>query len=45
MNIFLGILASILFLGMVRTKEQQDKNNYATCFVVVMLVIFGCNFI
>ena len=45
MNIFLGILAVILLLGMIGDKEQQNRNNYTQGFIIVIFAIVAMNVI
>ena len=46
MNIFLAIVAIILFFGMIGDKIQENRNNYTKGFIVcviamVILHLFG----
>lgn len=45
MNIFFGILAVILLLGMIGDKDAQNRINFTYGFVAVILAIVALNLI
>lgn len=43
MNVFLGIMAVLLWIGMVGDEEAQNRLNFTNGFVVVILAIIVIN--
>lgn len=45
MNIFLGIIAIVLLLGMIADSEQQNRINFTWGFIIVIVAITVLNLI
>lgn len=45
MNIFLGIIAVVLLLGMIEDNDQQNRINFTWGFIIVVVAITILNLI
>ena len=43
MNVFLGIMAVILLIGMIADSEKENRSNYKHSFIAVILGMVAFN--